>query len=52
MLTTTGVQLVRWYRMGVTDPEDLQWLLWFYTNHDWRLALVRAELTAGLRAMS
>ena len=29
-ITVTGVQLYRWYQMGITDPEDLCWLTEFY----------------------
>ena len=27
---TTGFRLLRWYEMGITDTEDLIWLLDFY----------------------
>lgn len=48
MITVTGLQLRKWYEMGITGPEDLQWLLSFYRNEDWSLNIVRAVLTRHL----
>lgn len=44
MITVTGVQLYRWYQQGITELEDLQWLLWFNHKGEWPLVIVGAEL--------
>lgn len=45
MITSTGVLLLRWFRLGVEDPDDLVWLLQFYHGQTgWNRNLVLAEL--------
>lgn len=47
MITTTDVQLYRWYKMGITDVNDLKWLLWFYHHGEWPLSIVSASLQSA-----
>ncbi len=46
MITRTGVELYRWYKMGITDLVDLQWVLEFYRGgeHKFPMWFVGAEL--------
>ncbi len=46
--SVTGVQLARWYLMGITDCEDLTWLLNFYTNDTWNTSQMASALTTAL----
>lgn len=38
--------------MGVTDLEDLQWLLQFYKNDTWPLSIIASALTEAKRYIS
>ena len=49
MITVTGVQLYRWYQLGIVEIEDLQWLLWFYHHGEWPRMIVSAELQTARR---
>ena len=44
MMTVTGVRLFNWFRMGITDLEDLQWLLNFYHREDLPICLIGSAL--------
>lgn len=46
MITVTGLRLYRWYRQGVTNVYDLQWLLMFYDNIEMRPVLLQASIQA------
>ena len=49
MITVTDVQLYRWYKMGIVDYEDLQWLLQFYNNTHLPLSLIGFSVMSGKR---
>lgn len=49
MITVTGVQLYRWYKMGIVDYEDLQWLLQFYHNIRFPLGHIGNSVMCGRR---
>lgn len=49
MVTQAGVQFYRWYQMGITDAEDLVWLMKFYFNEEWPKVIALASLTTAMR---
>ena len=50
MLTVTGVRLFNWFQMGITDLEDLQWLLNFYHREDLPICLIGSALIEAREA--
>lgn len=44
VITKTGVELYRWYQMGITELEDLKWVLEFYRQEQYPMWFVGAEL--------
>lgn len=52
MVSVTGVRLARWYEMGITDYEDLQWLLEFYYRIEMPLSVLGGALVEGRRALT
>ncbi len=48
-ITVTGVQLYRWYQMGITDPKDLQWLTEFYLKQTYKLVIIKFALQEAKR---
>lgn len=49
-LTVEGVWFYRWYEQGVTDPEDLCWLIEFYRGQSgWKPVLAMGAMTAARR---
>jgi len=49
MLSTTGVRLYHWYEMGITEYEDLQWCLEFYSTQKWPLSIIGSALAEAKR---
>jgi len=45
MISVTGVQLYRWYQMGITDTKDLQWLLEFYCKIELSCVIIDFNIT-------
>lgn len=50
-ISVTGVQLYRWYKMGISDPEDLQWLAEFYLHQTHPLVGITASIQEVRRYM-
>lgn len=50
VITQTGAILHRWYEMGITDCEDLLWLMEFYQvghGSGWNCNLLMAEMRSA-----
>ena len=48
MVTTTGLQLLRWRNMGISD-EEIQFLLLLYRNEHWPTNLIRFDIMSTVR---